>query len=72
MFQNPSLVTPLSERPDIANKIEAGHIDVTSVTWLVKKVVNKNRLMKVQMANLSQKRRLLINAKKLKQSSGDF
>jgi len=28
--------------------------------------------MKVQVANLSQKRRLLMNAKKLKQCSGDF
>ena len=57
---------------DIASKIEAGQIDVTSVTRLGKKVDNKNRLMKVQVANLSQKRRLLINAKKLKQCSGDF
>ena len=57
---------------DIANKIEAGQIDVTSVTRLVKKFDNKNRLMKVHVANLSQKRRLLINAKKLKQCSGDF
>ena len=37
---------------DIANKIEAGQIDVTSVTQLNKKVDNENRLMKVQMANL--------------------
>ena len=57
---------------DIASKIEAGQIDVTSVTRLGKKVDNKNRLMKVQVANLPQKRRLLINAKKLKQCSGDF
>ena len=57
---------------DIANKIEAGQIDVTRVTRLGKKVNNKNRLMKVQVANLSQKRRLLTNAKKLKQCSVDF
>ena len=44
----------------------------TSVTRLGKKVDNKNRLMKVQVANLSHKRRLLINAKMLKQCSGDF
>ena len=57
---------------DIANKIEAGQVDVTNVTRLGKKVNNKNRLMKVQVASLSQKRRLLMNAKKLKQCSGDF
>ena len=56
----------------IANKIEAGQVDVISVTRLGKKVNNKNRLMKVQVASLSQKRRLLMNAKKLKQCSGDF
>ena len=59
---------------DIANKIEVGQIDVTSITQMGKKVDNKNRLMKVQVTNLSQKKRLLImiNAKKLKQCSGDF
>ena len=57
---------------DIANKIEAGQIDVTSITWLGKKDKDKHRLMKVQVANLSQKRKLLVYAKKLKQCSGNF
>ena len=48
---------------DIANKIQAGKVDVTSVSRLGKKVDNKNRLLKVQIANLSQKRSLLLNAK---------
>ena len=56
--------------PYITNKIEAGQIDVTSITRLGKKDKDKHRYMKV--ANLSQKRRLLINATKLKQCSGDF
>ena len=57
---------------DIANKIQAGKIDVTNVSRLGMKINNKNRLMKVQVANLSQKKSLLTNAKKLKQCSGDF
>ena len=57
---------------DIANKIEAGQIDITSITRSGKKDKDKHRLMKVQVANLSQKRKLLVNAKKLKQCSGDF
>ena len=57
---------------DIANKTEAGKIDVTNITQLGKKDKDKHRLMKVQVANLSQKRKLLVNAKKLKQCSGDF
>ena len=48
---------------DIANKIQAGKVDVTSVSQLGKKVDNKNRLLKVQVTNLSQKRNLLLNAK---------
>ena len=49
----------------IANKIEAGQIDVISVTRLGKKDKDKYRPMKVQVANLSQKRKLLSNAKNL-------
>ena len=37
-----------------------------------KKDKDKHRLMKVQVANLSQKSKLLVNAKKLKQCSGNF
>jgi len=48
---------------DIANKIEAGQVDVTSVTRLGKNVNNKNRLMKVPDGQYSPKRRLLINTK---------
>ena len=51
----------------ILNKIEAGQIDVTSITRLDKKDKDKHRLKKVQVANLSQKRKLLINTEKLNQ-----
>ena len=57
---------------DIANKIQAGKVDVTSVSRLGQKVDNKNRLLKVQVANLSQKKSLLLNAKKLRQCTGDL
>ena len=57
---------------DIANKIQAEKVDITSVSRLGKKVDNKNRLLKVQVANLSQKRSLLLNVQKLKQCSGDL
>ena len=46
-----------------ANTIGAGPVEVINITHLGKKLDYKPRLMKVQITNLQQKRRMLFNAK---------
>ena len=57
---------------DIANIIDAGPIEVVNITRLGKKLDDKLRLLKVQLNSLYQKRRILSNAKKLRETSGTF
>ena len=44
--------------------------DVVNITRLGKKLEGRTRLIKVQLGNLNQKRKILSNAKKLKECSG--
>ena len=55
---------------DIAKSINAGPTDVVNITRLGKKLEGRTRLIKVQLGNLNQKRKILSNAKKLKECSG--
>ena len=57
---------------DIANIIGAGPVEVVTITCLGKKLDDKPRLLKVQLSNFHQKRRILANAKKLRETSGTF
>ena len=57
---------------DIANIIDTGPVEVVNITRLGKKSDDKPRLLKVQLSNLHQKRRILANAKMLRETSGIF
>ena len=57
---------------NIANIIDAGSIEILNITRLGKKLDDKPRLLKVQLSNLQQKRRILLYAKKLRETSGTF
>ena len=57
---------------DIAKSIDAGPVDIVNITRLGKKLDGRSRLMKVQLSNLNQKRKILSNTKKLRESSSSF
>ena len=57
---------------DIAKSIDAGPVEIVNITRLGKKLDGRPRLMKVQLSNLNQKRRMLSNAKKLRANSSTF
>ena len=57
---------------DIANIIDAGPVEILNITRLGKKLDDKPRLLKVQLSTLQQKRRILLYAKKLRETSGTF
>ena len=56
---------------DITKSIDAGPVEI-NITQLGKKLDGRPRLMKVQFSNLNQKRNILSNAKKLRESSSSF
>ena len=57
---------------DIAKSIDAGPVEIVNIIRLGKKLDGRPRLMKVQLSNLNQKRKILSNAKKLRESSSSF
>ena len=57
---------------DIANIIDAGPVEILNITCLGKKLDDKPRLLKVQLRTLQQKHRILLYAKKLRETSGTF
>ena len=57
---------------NIANIIDVGSIEILNITRLGKKLDDKPRFLKVQLGNLQQKCRILLYAKKLRETSGTF